>query len=88
MRQQTRTLRPVHAEPSMAADVHAFVLARLDAHLAELHQLRQALVMSRPSHPGARFHAAAASATGARRYATDIAQALNACVGAERSGPG
>ena len=74
-----RTARPV--DPATAPDIHAYVLARLDAHLEELQRLRAELVVCRSSHPGGRRLAAVASATGARRYAADIAQALNACDG-------
>jgi hypothetical protein len=63
--------------------MHAYVLQRLDAHLAELQRLRNLLAVSRPSRPGARWHAAAATVIGARDYATDIAQVLNGCPGAD-----
>ena len=68
-------------------DVHAYVLARLDAHLDELYRLREELASSRPRHPGSRWQAAAATATGARRYAADIARALNTCAGMDEPDP-
>jgi hypothetical protein len=75
------TSRRPHPDAAPAPDVHAYVLARLDAHLDELYRLREELASSRPRHPGARWQAAAATATGARRYAADIARALNTCAG-------
>ena len=66
-----------HHRVEMAPDVHAFVLARLDAQLSELHRLRHELVQPRPSLPGARWQAAAATAIAARRFASDVAAALN-----------
>lgn len=88
-RQTTPTSRQPsrRAQPAVTIDVHAYVLARLDAHLDELYRLREELASSRPRHPGARWQAAAATATGARRYAADIARALNTCVGMEGSEP-
>jgi hypothetical protein len=83
MRQQSGlTRRSRAARPVVAPDVHAYVLARLEAHLAELQHLRSELLRSRPSEPGARWHTAAATATGARRYAADIALMLNSCAAA------
>jgi hypothetical protein len=62
--------------PSIDADLHAYVLARLDAHLAELHTLRRELAPHRPIRPGARWRVAAATLVAARHYARDIARAL------------
>ena len=81
MQQTTPTPTSRRSHQADALDVHAYVLARLDAHLDELYRLREELASSRPRHPGARWQAAAATATGARRYAADIARALNTCAG-------
>jgi hypothetical protein len=62
--------------PRLEIDLHGYVLARLDAHLAALQRLRQEL--SRPGRlqPGARWQTAAATILAARDYAHDLAQAL------------
>jgi hypothetical protein len=73
--------------PSPALDLHGYVLARLDEHLADLYRLRRQLVVARPTRPGARRLAAAATAAGAQRYARDIARALDVPHGAESTVP-
>ena len=57
-------------------DIHAWVLARLDAHLAELQALRRQLTSRRSSGVRARWYAAAATAMAARGYADDVGRAL------------
>lgn len=58
------------------ADLAMFVLAALDRQLAALTEIRDTLTAGRPSHPGARWHAAAASVLASRRYAEAVATAL------------
>jgi hypothetical protein len=57
-------------------DLHGYVLARLDAHLAELHTLRHELRRSRPARAGGRWAAATATSTAAKHYADDVLIAL------------
>lgn len=52
------------------------MLAALDAHLACLTALRADLASARPTRPGARWYAAAASVVAARRYADVLSGAL------------
>jgi hypothetical protein len=60
------------------ADLAVCVLAALDRQLAVLTDIRDTLTAGRPSHPGARWHAAAASVVASRRYAEAVAAALGA----------
>jgi hypothetical protein len=60
------------------ADLAMFVLAALDRQLAVLTEIRDNLSAGRPSRPGARWHAAAASVLASRRYAEAVAAALGA----------
>jgi hypothetical protein len=62
--------------PSEPPDIHTWVLARLDAHIAELQALRQRLTSRRSSGVRARWYAAAATALTARSYADDVGRAL------------
>src|SRR5262245_41632728 len=67
--------RPQSAERP-DADLATFVLAALDRQLAALPEVRQTLTAGRPSQPGARWYAAAASVVAARRYADLVTSAL------------
>jgi hypothetical protein len=67
------------ADPASDAeplDIHAWVLARLDAHIAELQALRRELASRRSSGVRARWYAAAATAVTARHYAVDVGRVL------------
>jgi len=66
-----------HHGPGADADLHGYLVARLDAHLAELSRMRRELARPRPWRPGGRSRAIAATAVAARDYADDVARALN-----------
>jgi hypothetical protein len=55
-----------------AHDLHAYVLGRLDAHIAELQRLRTELAGRHQTSPGRRRMIAAATAAAALRYGQDI----------------
>ena len=62
--------------PGLDADLHAYVLARLDAHLASMAALRRQLSRPGTVGRGGRGLVAAASMLEARRFAQDLAGAL------------
>jgi len=68
-------------------DVATFVLAALDRQLAALTEIRTTLTAGRPSHPGARWYAAAASVVASRRYAEDVTAALRTSAPAQEMTP-
>jgi hypothetical protein len=76
----TGAVAPPGSQPAvdLHTDLHGYIVARLDAHLAELAAVRAELGRSRPT-PAGRRQAAAASAIAATRYADDIDRALNSC---------
>jgi hypothetical protein len=57
-------------------DLHAYVLAQLDTHLAELQRLRRELAARHQTPPGERRRIAAATVTAALRYGRDIDSVL------------
>jgi hypothetical protein len=65
------------------ADLAMFVLAALDRQIAALSEIRASLTAGRPSHPGARWYAAAASVVASRRYADEVTAALRTNAAAE-----
>ena len=62
-------------------DLHGYVLARLDAHLAELQTLRHELRRSRPAVVGGRWAVATATSKAAKLYADDVLIALTGAAG-------
>jgi len=64
----------MHAE--RVTDLHAYVLARLDTHLAELHRLRRELAGRHQTPPGERRRLAAATVAAALRYGQDVDSVL------------
>jgi hypothetical protein len=80
-RRRSATARRVADVPVLETDLHAYVLARLDAHLAALHEIRQELVRPRSTRPGARWYASVASLIEAAQYGRDVRQALGTCDG-------
>jgi hypothetical protein len=78
-RRHSATARHVADLPVLETDLHAYVLARLDAHLAALHAIRNELVRPRSTRPGARWYASVASLTEAAQYGRDVRQALATC---------
>jgi hypothetical protein len=65
--------------PVLDTDLHAYVIARLDAHLAALHAIRDELVRPRSTRPGARWYASVASLVEAAQYGRDVGRALGTC---------
>jgi hypothetical protein len=78
-RRHSAAARRVADVPVLDTDLHAYVLARLDAHLAALHALRHELVRPRSTRPGARWHASVASLVEAAQYGRDVRRALGTC---------
>ena len=64
-----------------------YVLAALDRQLAALSEIRATLTAGRPSHPGARWYAAAASVVASRRYADEVTAALQTSAAARERTP-
>jgi hypothetical protein len=76
-RPRRRAGRLDHRLPHPDLGPHAYLLSRLDAHLALLSSLRRELGGARrAARPGSRLQAAATSALAAQHYAADIAHVL------------
>jgi hypothetical protein len=80
-RRHSAAARRVADVPVLDTDVHAYVLARLDAHLAALQAIRHELVRPRSTRPGARWYASVASLIEAAQYGRDVRDALGTCGG-------
>jgi hypothetical protein len=70
----------VHADPNPFErghhHMHADVLHLLDTHLQELQALRHSLTSPRPTRPGERHDAAAATLLSTRDFAAELSQIL------------
>ncbi|OLB81621.1 MAG: hypothetical protein AUI14_02690 [Actinobacteria bacterium 13_2_20CM_2_71_6] len=75
-RRRGRTSVGGRLQMQLDIDLHGYVLARLDDHLAAMSALRHELAVPRPLRPGSRWQLAAATALAAQWYAHDLTRAL------------
>jgi hypothetical protein len=85
-RRHSAAARRVADVPMLDTDLHAYVVARLDAHLAALHAIRDELVRPRGTRPGARWYSSVASVIEATQYGQDVGRALGTCDEPEPAG--